>query len=69
MPTWKTLDEAAKQSGVSRRQIQRWIAEERLVGYKAPGDRHLYVDMNALAKFRKYQPLPPRRRRLARKPS
>jgi len=65
MPTWRTLDEAAKATGISRRQLQRWIAAGNLTAYKRGGDRHVYVDIDDVRDLQKYRPLPrgPQRRR------
>ena len=36
MATWKTLDDAARQLGIGRRTLTRWISEGKLTGY-TPG--------------------------------
>jgi excisionase family DNA binding protein len=60
MPNVKSLDDAARLSGVHRRTIQRWLWEGKLTGYRIPGDRKRYVDLEELARFRAPQALPRR---------
>ena len=57
VPTWRTLDEAAKQTGVSRRTLTRWVSEGRLRAYKRAGDRRRYVDLDDLRKLRELTPI------------
>jgi excisionase family DNA binding protein len=59
MPTLKTLDEAARLSGVSRRLLQKWVGEGRLTAYRIAGDRHRYVDLDEVKRLRKPERLPP----------
>jgi excisionase family DNA binding protein len=49
---WRTMDEAAAQLRLSRRTITRWVAEGHIRVYKVPGDRHRYVDLDEIRKFR-----------------
>jgi len=60
MPNVKSLDDAARLSGVHRRTIQRWLWEGKLTGYRIPGDRRRYVDMGELESLRTPQALPRR---------
>ncbi len=55
--TWRSLDDAAKQSGISRRTLTRWISEKRLTAYRIAGDRRRYVDMDDIKQLRKPKPL------------
>lgn len=55
--TWRSLDEAAKQSGISRRTLTRWIGEKRLTAYRIAGDRHRFVDLDEIKQLRKPRPL------------
>ena len=52
MPTWRYLDDAAEQAGISRRTLNRLIASGRLKVYRVPGDRRRMVDMDELKKVR-----------------
>lgn len=56
MATWRTLDEAAVQVGVSRRTLQRWIAERRIYAYRIAGDRRAWVDLDEIRELRKPRP-------------
>lgn len=58
MPTVKSLDDAARLSGVHRRTIQRWLGEGKLTAYRIPGDRKRYVDLDELSQLRTPQALP-----------
>ena len=57
MPTIKSLDEAARLSGVSRRLIQKWLGEKRLTAYSIAGDRRRFVDVGEIKKLREPRPL------------
>jgi len=57
MATWRTLDDAAHESGVSRSTINRWIAAGKLTEYAIAGDLHRYVSMEAVEKLRKPRPI------------
>lgn len=59
MPTWRTLDDAAKQSGVSRRTLQRWVQQGRLTPYTIAGDPKQYLDLDAIRKLREPTPSRP----------
>lgn len=59
MATWRTLDQAAKQLGVSRRTISQWISDRKIRAYTIPGDKHRYVDMDEVKKFRQPRPIEP----------
>ena len=52
MTTLKTIDQAVKATGVSRRLLHKWMAEGKLKRWKIEGDRHRYVDLDAIKKLR-----------------
>ena len=56
MATWRTLDDAAKQSGVSRRTLQRWVSKGLLTPYARMGDKRLWVDLDQIRKLKEPQP-------------
>ena len=58
MATIKSLDEAARASGVSRRLLQKWLREKRLIAYSIAGDRRRFVDLDEIKKLREPKPLP-----------
>ena len=60
VPTWKALDDAAGQAGVSRRTLTRWISEGKLIAYRIAGDRRRYVDMDDIKRLREPQPTQPK---------
>jgi predicted site-specific integrase-resolvase len=60
MPTWRSLDAAAKQSGVSRRTLQRWVQQGRLTPYTIAGDPKMYLDLDQIKKLREPKPREPR---------
>ena len=60
MPTWRTLDEAAKQLRLSRRTITRWVQGGHIRVYEIPGDRKRYVDLDEIKKFRQPRPVEPK---------
>lgn len=55
--TWRSLNDAAKQSGISRRTLTRWISEKRLTAYRIAGDRRRFVDLDEIKQLRKPKPL------------
>ncbi len=57
MPTWRSLEEAAKQTGVSRRTLTRWISDGRLRAYSRAGDRRRFVDLDDLRKLLELRPI------------
>jgi excisionase family DNA binding protein len=57
MPTWRSLDDAAAQTGISRRTLTRWVAEGKLRAYKRAGDRRRYVDLDDLRKLQELKPV------------
>jgi excisionase family DNA binding protein len=61
VPTWRILDEAAEQTGISRRTLTRWISEGKLTAYARAGDRRRYVDLDQIEKLRALRPLPPKK--------
>ncbi len=61
MPTWRTLDDAAKEAGVSRRTISKWVSQGKLRLYARAGDRKHYVDLDEIEKLREMRPLEPPR--------
>lgn len=52
MPTWRTLDQAARQTKLSRRTLQRWLSQGLLTPYKVLGDKHVYVDLDEIRALR-----------------
>jgi excisionase family DNA binding protein len=56
VPTWRTLDDAAKQTKVSKRTLQRWIHDGFLRPYRIMGDLKTYVDLDEIAKLRQPRP-------------
>ena len=59
MPTWRSLDDAASQTGISRRTLTRWIGQGRLRAYSIAGDRRRYVDLDEIRKLREPRPIEP----------
>jgi excisionase family DNA binding protein len=55
--TWRSLDEAARQTGISRRTLNRWLSEGKLTPYRIAGDRRRFVDLDEVKRLRKPQPL------------
>jgi len=59
MATWRTLDAAAKQLGIGRRTLTRWISEGKLTKYTRPGDKHHHVDLDEVKHLlREFRPVP-----------
>jgi excisionase family DNA binding protein len=58
MPSLRSLDDAAREVGVSRRLLQRWISEGKLQAYRIAGDRRRYVDIDELNRLREPEKLP-----------
>lgn len=56
MPTWRTLDDAARQSTVSKRTLQRWIKQGLLRRYRIMGDTRAYVDLDEIEKLKEPRP-------------
>ncbi len=57
MPTWRSLDDAAKQTGISRRTLTRWVSEGKLRAYGRAGDRRRYVDLDDIRELQKLRPI------------
>ena len=57
LPTWRSLDDAAKQTGISRRSLTRWVAEGKLKAYSRAGDRKRYVDLEDIRKLQQLRPI------------
>jgi excisionase family DNA binding protein len=53
------LDDAARQSKVSKRTIQRWIRRGKLRRYRIMGDPKAYVDLDEIRKLQDPQPWEP----------
>jgi len=52
------MDQAAAQLKISRRVITRWVSEGHIRAYTRPGDRHRYVDMDEIKRYREqYTPV------------
>lgn len=62
MPSLRSLDDAAREVGISRRLLQRWISEGKLQAYRIAGDRRRFVDIEQLNRLRKPEKLPRKRR-------
>ena len=60
MATWRTMDEAAKQLGISRRTLTRWVSQGLLTPYTIQGDPHTFIDMDEVKKLRQPRPRKPR---------
>jgi len=56
MPTWRSLNDAAEQSGVSRRTLQRWIRQGLLKPYRILGDPKTYLDLDQIRRLREPRP-------------
>jgi excisionase family DNA binding protein len=55
------MDQAAAQLKISRRVITRWVSEGRIRAYTRPGDRHRYVDLDEIKRYREeYTPVEPK---------
>jgi predicted site-specific integrase-resolvase len=52
MPRWRPLSDAADESGVSRRTLERWLARGLLRRYTVMGDRRTYIDLDEVDKLR-----------------
>src|SRR5438045_2191517 len=57
LPTWRSLDEAAEQTGVSRRTLTRWISDGKLRAYSRAGDRKRYADLDDIQKLQQLEPV------------
>jgi len=57
VPTWRSLDDAAKQTGISRRTLTRWVSDGKLRAYSRAGDRRRYVDLDDLKKLQELRPI------------
>ena len=60
MPTWRTLDNAAKEAGISRRTISKWVSQGKLRLYARAGDRKHYVDLDEIEKLREFRAIEPK---------
>lgn len=61
MPTLRTFDDAAQETGLGSRTLRRWVAEGRLKAYAIAGDRRRFVDMDELDRLRRPKPVPRKR--------
>jgi excisionase family DNA binding protein len=59
-PSLRTLDEAAKQAGVSRRLLQVWLKDGLLKRWAIPGDHWRYVDLDEVKKLMQPRVVPPK---------
>ncbi len=57
LPTWRSLDDAAAQTGISRRTLTRWVSEGKLRAYSRAGDRKRYVDLDDIRKLQELRPI------------
>jgi DNA-binding transcriptional MerR regulator len=60
MPRWRTITDAARESGVSRRTLERWLRAGLLTRYVIRGDRRTYIDLDQIKGLRKPRPKEPR---------
>jgi excisionase family DNA binding protein len=56
MARWRSLDEAAQETGLHRRTLQRWIGQGLLKPYRIYGDRRTFVDLDQIEELRKPRP-------------
>jgi DNA-binding transcriptional MerR regulator len=56
VPTWRSLNDASRQTKISKRTLQRWIARGLLRRYRIMGDPKAYVDLDEIKKLREIQP-------------
>jgi excisionase family DNA binding protein len=57
LPTWRSLDDAAEQTGISRRTLTRWVSEGKLRAYSRAGDRKRYIDLDEMRKLQQLEPV------------
>ncbi len=57
MPRWRTLDDAAAQTGISRRTLNRLISRGQLRVYTVVGDRRHFVDLDEIKKLKQPKPI------------
>ena len=62
VPTWRSLDEAAQQTGIGRRTLSRWVSQGKLTAYARAGDRRRFVDLDDIRKLQELRPLQPEKR-------
>lgn len=56
LPTWRSLDDAARETGVSRRTLQHWAKLGHIRIYVIPGERKHFVDLDEIEKYRQPRP-------------
>jgi excisionase family DNA binding protein len=59
MPRWRTLNDAARETGISRRTLNRLISRGELRVYTVVGDRRHYVDLDEVEKLKEPRPKEP----------
>ena len=57
LPTWLSMDEAARQTGISRRTLTRWVSERKLRSNSRFGDRKRYVDLDDIKRLQELGPV------------
>jgi excisionase family DNA binding protein len=57
LPTWRSLDDAADQTGIGRRTLSRWVSDGKLRAYSRAGDRKRYVDLDDIRKLQELRPV------------
>jgi len=57
VPTWRTMDEAARESGISRRTLTQWVSDGKLRAFRRAGDRKRYVDLDDIRKLQQLRPV------------
>ena len=51
------MDDAARDSGVSRRTLTQWVSDGKLRAYRRAGDRKRYVDLDDIKQLQKLRPV------------
>ncbi len=59
-PEFLSIDEAARELGVSRRTIERLLIREGIARFRRPGDRRHFVRRADVLRFRGFREIPSR---------
>jgi len=51
------MDEAARDSGISRRTLTQWVSDGKLRAFRRAGDRKRYVDLDDIRKLQQLRPV------------
>jgi len=57
VPTWRSMEDAATETGIGRRTLTRWVSEGKLRAYTRAGDRKRYVDLEDIRKLQELRPV------------